>query len=773
MKPRFCMAILVGVAVFVTEAQGQATKLLHTTLDDPASVTAPLVGTGSGAVIATTPANDFVPGQSGNGIRINAAQEYLRLPQTDGAVQNVELDQGTVEFWYQPAYAHSDGVSHRIFGLGDKNQPGSMGLYKRVTFYGNDLYLIIHDATGTGRETTVAGTNYSWSAGQWVKLRITWDSTVAAGVQNVRIYLDDIERQYGSASTGSFLMPAESTTQHIWVGSLSANETNTASGVIDELKIFAGTGSSGSSDTIPPTVALLSPNENRTLSGTVVLWANAFDNASLAGVQFMVDGGNVGAEDNTAPFSVSLDTNTLSDGPHTITVEARDGAGNVTTSVPVNVIVNNSTPVRPYDVVLVVTDDQRWDTMQYMPLISAHLSGATIQFDNAFASTPLCCPSRASILSGLYSHNTGVIQNYAPNGGASLFKDASTLVTWLQQVGYRTGIFGKYMNEYYRLSPYVPPGWDEWHVFVSNVSGSDSDLYHNYLLNDNGVVSTYGSTPQDYSTDVLTAKAVQYIQAAPAGQPLFLYFVPYAPHDPFTPAASDVGTFSSLPPWRPPSYNEADVSDKPSWVQQLPLLSPSQSAASDAIHQSQVESLQAVDRGVDAILSALASAGRLANTIVIFTSDHGMSWGEHRWLDDKTCVYEECLRPPLWVRVPAAVSRNEPRLALNVDLAPSIAEWAGFVPPSSVNGLSFAGLIGNTSLPWREEVLIEHLGGASDRSYHAVRTTQYVYVEYVNGEREFYDLASDPYQLTNVVNNPAYASVISALQALLNVLRGT
>jgi arylsulfatase A-like enzyme len=330
------------------------------------------------------------------------------------------------------------------------------------------------------------------------------------------------------------------------------------------------------------------------------------------------------------------------------------------------------------------------------------------------------------------------------------------------------------LNAYYLLSPAVPPGWSEFHVFVrQNGVNSDGDYYYNYEFNDNGVVTSYGTAPQDYSTNVLAAKAVQFLASTPLNQPLFLYFTPFGPHDPATPDPQDIGSFASFPDWRPPSFNEADVSDKPAWVQALPLLTATQIASSDALHRSQLETLQSVDRAVASIITELKQEGRWKNTLLIFMSDNGLIWGEHRIQDTKFSAYDESVHVPLWVRAPGVASRQESGIAANIDLAPTVAQWAGVLPPSKVNGLSLIPLLKNPGMPWRSEILLEYLGPTinSYLRYHAVRTPQYSYVEYLNGEEELYDLSLDPYQLSNVVNDPAYAAPLTTLRSLLAALK--
>ncbi len=421
------------------------------------------------------------------------------------------------------------------------------------------------------------------------------------------------------------------------------------------------------------------------------------------------------------------------------------------------------------NIVLVLSDDQRWDLMQYLPITTSRLSNRSVRFTNAFASTPLCCPSRASILTGRYAHNHGVLQNGLPNGGATKFNATATMAVWLQQSGYRTGFVGKYLNDYVKLAPAVQPGWTVWQAFFS-----DDGVFYNYKFSENGVERLFGGATQDYSTDVVKDKAMAFIEGTPLTQPFFLLFAPVAPHAPAIPAQRDIGTFASLPPWRPPAYNEADVSDKPFWIRQLPLISSTTSASSDALHQRQVESLQALDRAVGAILDTLGRLGRLSNTYIIYTSDNGLSWGEHRWVDSKACVYEECVRVPLWVAGPGITGRPDGHLVENIDLAPTILELAGVAPQAPVDGRSLVPLLANGSAPWRTEVLLEYLGsGSSANDFSAVRTSGYVYAEYANGDRELYDLTVDPFQMTNVFNDPAYTSEIPTLQSLLAALKGS
>ena len=416
------------------------------------------------------------------------------------------------------------------------------------------------------------------------------------------------------------------------------------------------------------------------------------------------------------------------------------------------------------NIVMVITDDQRWDTMDYMPKVNTLLGPESVKFSNSFVTTPICCPSRISTLTGQYGHNSGV-----PDAVSLLNLDeATTLPNWLQAIGYRTGLYGKYTENYNLLSaPQVPTGWSEWHAL-------EQQLYYNYRLVDNGVFTQYGNSPEDYSTTVIFDKAKDFIRSTPSDKQFFLYVTPFGPHSPAATLPQDVGTFGSFPNQRPPSYNEADVSDKPRWVRGLSLFNEQDMAQSDAFHRSQLEALQSVDRGVGQLVDELKATNRWGNTIFIFTSDNGLSWGEHRWLDTKRCVYDECVRVPLWIRIPGAVGRTDDRLVANIDLAPTIATRVGATMTRPVDGLNLFPSLASGNIPWRDGLVLEVQNPfqfSSGINFQAVRTPAYLYASYGNGEKELYDLAVDPYQMTNVVNDLDYAPVVSDLQTKLEQLR--
>jgi N-acetylglucosamine-6-sulfatase len=442
----------------------------------------------------------------------------------------------------------------------------------------------------------------------------------------------------------------------------------------------------------------------------------------------------------------------------------------------------NPQPLRP-NIVFILTDDQRFDTIglihsidgvtPVMPTVVNELVNKGVTFQNSYVTTDLCAPSRSSLLAAKYSHTTGVHDNGGADGGFMAFDDSSTLPVWLKAAGYHTGIYGKYINGYGPATPYQAPGWDEWHVFKDVA-------YFNYTLVENGVENAFGSADTDYSTDVLRDKAVQFIHDSAGGAPFFLYFAPKAPHAPATPAPRHVGSFSGIPPWRPPNYNEADATDKPAWVQAITPWTPTMQANHDNFNQKQLESLQAVDEAIAALLQALQDTGQDQNTMIVFASDNGYSWGSHRW-EPKQCPYEECMRVPLVVRYAplAPLPRTESGFGLNIDHGETIAELAGATPDPGVEGASLVRLLDGTAASWRIDFLEEHWdatpGDETDvgsiPTYAEVRGEQWKYNELVTAESELYDELADPFELLNVVTDPGNASVVSSMATRLRQLR--
>jgi N-acetylglucosamine-6-sulfatase len=435
-------------------------------------------------------------------------------------------------------------------------------------------------------------------------------------------------------------------------------------------------------------------------------------------------------------------------------------------------VVIGSSPVPerdPPNLIVILTDDQRWDTMWAMPNVLRLLGENGVTFEEAFTTTPLCCPSRASLLTGQYSRRTGVVDNMPPDGGAAAFSDRHSLATWLQEAGYTTGLVGKYLNHYEDLGAgYVPPGWDLWLAFVKEADHS----FYDYRLSENGTAVRYGHTDDDYSTAVLAARAAGFVEGSP--EPFFLLLAPVAPHQPGTPAPRDVGRFAGRPLHRPPSFNEPEDTDKP-YAGTFPPLDEGDQQRIRRDQQEALESLLAVDRAVGDLMTALESSRRLDRTVIVFTSDNGYLWGEHR-IEGKIWPYEEAIRVPLVVRGPwIPTGRADGHLVLNVDLAPTLAELAGASPTLDMDGRSLVPLLEGQTPPWRTDFLVEFLGEGSapwTERYEAVRTERHLYVEYRNGWRELYDLGSDPYQLENVVDAPGQEDVVARLSDRLRQLAG-
>ena len=429
---------------------------------------------------------------------------------------------------------------------------------------------------------------------------------------------------------------------------------------------------------------------------------------------------------------------------------------------------SDATAARP-DVVIIITDDQRADQLAGMPVTNGDLAGMGMKFDLAFASHPLCCPSRIGILRGQYAHTTGIYANDGARGGFAVIRDrgleASTLATWLDAAGYRTGLAGKYFNGYDERTGYVPPGWDYWR-------GGAPAYYR-------------GSGPSLYPSNQLTRYADEFIRGTAHDSSLFLYLSYLAPHAPSKPApkyATDPRC-DGITTSNSPSFNEADVSDKPSPVRTKPLMTAEQRQyIGTTLPTNQCRALLSVDDGVAAVLQALRDTGRLNNTILVFMSDHGLFLGEHRIQALKTLTYEEAIRIPLVIRydpLTAGLASIDRHLVMNVDIAPTIADLVGLdvtpgcpVPPygscdGSFDGRSLVPLLERTAGEWRTDILVENHQACG------VRTDQHLFVRYRTGEEELYDLVADPYQLTNLLSGtppPATTAIRDQLFARLKVL---
>ncbi len=472
------------------------------------------------------------------------------------------------------------------------------------------------------------------------------------------------------------------------------------------------------------------------------------------------------------------------------------------------------------NILFVLTDDMRFDDMQYLPQVRQIIGDQGMTFDNEFDNVTLCCPARTSILRGQYSHNTGVLTNGGSNGGFETAHansdEQATVATAMQDAGYVTGLFGKYLNGYPNTvsAAYIPPGWDNW---ASSTKGNAYGEF-NYTLNENGKQVSYGRTATDYGTDVYMGKAKSLIdQAAKDGKPFFVYLAVYAPHQPATPAPQDAQAFPGLQAPRDPSFDEADVSDKPRYIRDLPLLSAREQRNIDNLYRRRARSLQAVDRGVAGLIDDLRRNGQLDNTYVIFTSDNGFHLGQHRMPSGKQTAYETDIHLPLLIRGPGVTAGSHvSAITGNVDLALTIAALGQATMNDNPDGRSLVPFLhsagANVAAPagWRQAYLLEHWtdtsttqakgsaelepndpdqGGSvpgDDTSqkraavalaalskipeFQGLRTAAYTYVEYSTGERELYDITKDVNELNNIATS-ADPALITALHQRLEDLR--
>jgi N-acetylglucosamine-6-sulfatase len=423
----------------------------------------------------------------------------------------------------------------------------------------------------------------------------------------------------------------------------------------------------------------------------------------------------------------------------------------------------NATPVRAAgaqhrpNIVVILTDDQRTDSLLSMPSVRSLLVDRGTRYSQAMIPTSICCPSRSAILTGLYSHDSGVWDNGGRDGGWQTFQrlgnEQRTIAVALHRGGYRTGLIGKYLNNFgrYALPGYKPPGWDRFEGFLLP---EKSGAYYDYRIGQHGL---YGLGSQDYSTDVLATRAVNFIWSTPQKQSLFLYFAPFAPHYPYAPAPRDIGALrGALPAYRPASIT-APVDNKPAWVRKLPQVSD---ARIDRIREGQGESLMAVDDAVAAIVAALEHSGRLRDTLIVFMSDNGLQLGEHH-IVGKNTPYRDSTSVPLVIRWDGRVGAGkvDNRLALNVDVAQTLASAAKV--PITTDGMSMLGDRTRGGFVLESDYSARYQRPA----YCGWRTKDWMFVHYSTGEEELYSYRSDPEELNNLAGNPVYAGQQAAMRA--------
>jgi N-acetylglucosamine-6-sulfatase len=465
------------------------------------------------------------------------------------------------------------------------------------------------------------------------------------------------------------------------------------------------------------------------------------------------------------------------------------------------------------NVLFILTDDMTASELAGMPNVMSEIAGQGTSFDRAYISFPLCCPSRATMISGRYMHNHGVHGNFPPNGGWPKFRshESSDLPVWLQSNGYYNIHIGKYMN-FYGIQDGtlpVPQGWDEWYGKVS-----EDALYFNYqLIEKTGAGATprvtfYGDQPLDYQTDVFSDRAVDFLKdTAPANQPFLLDLWLNSPHGPFDPAPRDLFRLAGSPLPKLPAFNEKDIRDKPKWFQRQARkrLSRAQIKLIDNERRRQQEQLLSVDESVGELIQTLRNEGILDDTYIIFASDNGFFRGEHRIASGKYLPYDPASRVPLVIRgpgIPAGGVSDE--LVWNGDITQTILQIASGSEDPSLDGRSLLPYAEDPALRTTRPILLEGdtgPGGTGAESaqtsaarareakvgllgkrgvknldqepdaiksatntnrapaYRSIRTDRYEYTIYANGQTELYDILRDPAQLQSLAHDPRYPYV--------------
>lgn len=480
--------------------------------------------------------------------------------------------------------------------------------------------------------------------------------------------------------------------------------------------------------------------------------------------------------------------------------------------------------LRP-NVIVVMTDDQAPGLIKALPSVQRLIGGRGASFENAIVSYPLCCPSRASFLTGQYAHNHGTLGNGPRSGGGyrALIDRRRNLAAWFQASGYETAFVGKWLNGL-RTPRVAPPGWTQWHGLVGAGGEGLSSFYDFDIFEPDGSPRHYGSAPRDYQTDVLTREYALPLISEQAVTPgsFFLWLAYHPPHDGLgrndsagrrcsigdptvrggrqsaIPAPRHAKRFAHARVPRPPSFNEKDVSDKPAFIQRGDPLGPRDLEVVTLNYRCGLAALLSVDESVEALVDALERTGQLDNTILVFTADNGMLGGEHRIKAAKNRPYEEALRVPLMIRGPGvAADLVSDDLVANIDLAPTLLDLAGVqIPPELdriVDGTSLASQLAGASPAPGRAVLIEGRDNVRKsrhaykaRSYVGVRTGRYAYFEHRRGSAsspgeaidlpigagrttdvELYDLNRDTFQLQSRHRDRSYAKPRRVLETLL------
>lgn len=465
------------------------------------------------------------------------------------------------------------------------------------------------------------------------------------------------------------------------------------------------------------------------------------------------------------------------------------------------------------NMLIIEADDMRWDDLRWMPNVTRLIGQRGQYFANSFAPYPLCCPSRASFLSGKYAHNHHVLSHSNPWGFKS-FNDSTTIATVLQGAGYQTALLGKYLNGYgaqpiYGTKKssvhYVPPGWTNWTAGSDHIwpaSSPNKGGTYNYMAMTQNINGRIVPHPGIYSTNLLGKQTRAVLKDFEGnGKPWFVWWTPVAPHfgspsEPDDPAPiwNSGKKFKFPTPARPdwvkgkfdnvithslgvPLFGdpEADMSDKPGYLRNLPPLSTDEKIALTNVSRQRAESMFVLDQEVGRTLRAMKKSGQYDRTIVMFTSDNGYFLGEHRKRSGKILPHEPSLRVPLLVAGPGIKPGIRYDPITTVDLAPTFAAYAGIsggMP--ATDGVSMVKSFETGDTGWTAPLLTEgHMGGFPDKvdkvgfrtglNERGIRTARWKYVRYAVGEGELYDLKADPLELQNQWTNPQFAGVKKAL----------
>jgi N-acetylglucosamine-6-sulfatase len=419
------------------------------------------------------------------------------------------------------------------------------------------------------------------------------------------------------------------------------------------------------------------------------------------------------------------------------------------------------------NVLIVLTDDQTLDTLPTepaaMPWFQSQLedpAGHWLWFPDAVVPTPLCSPSRATMLTGRDDVHTGV----RTNADGQLLDDADTLPVWLHDAGYYTGLVGKYLNFYpWGRTPFIPPGWDRW---FAKENANESTAYYDYDVVDQGLVRHFGHAPADYVTDVLGSEAVRFLQLAPTERPWFLYFSPNAPHLPWIASDRYAGAFANADPPIPPLDVLNDVSGKPAYVASQPPKTQADRQTYVAADRNERAMLLSVDDWFRAVVDEVAARGELDNTVIIFLTDNGYTMGLHR-LDGKRYPYTPSIGVPFAIRTPWTSAGVVAEPVSNLDIAGTVASLVGVTPGLPQDGIDLSPALRGLPLPSGRSVFLDWGGDGYVPAWQGIRTGRYTYIRNADGSEELYR-STDPLQLHDLATGPRLGPLLQEARRQLH-----